>query len=328
MGVKREESPDFHHLTYDVVIGLVEEVLRVRCTNVCRPLNSYINRVYEVQPEGGEPVIAKFYRPGRWTRAALRDELEFLFELREADVPVVAPLIDGAGEALHAYQGTCFALFPKRGGRICDEPTREQWPQLGRLVGRVHQVGAARPSRDRITLTPARATSDQLDYILDRGQLPEEVFAAYEDAAEETLELIIPLFDEVPLHRIHGDLHHQNLIFRPEEAFTVIDFDDMAMGPAVQDVWMLLPGRVRDCRFELDLFLQGYETFRPFDHRQTALIEPLRAMRYIHFTAWCVRQAADGGFARLAPDWGTLPYWRREIEELRKQQQEILEAGR
>ena len=319
--------PDFHHLTYDVVIGLAEEALGVRCSNLCRPLNSYINRVYEVHPEGTEPVIAKFYRPGRWSRQALRDELEFLFELRDSEVPVAPPLGDSPDEALHEYEGTCFVLFPKRGGRICDEPTREQWQQLGRLVGRVHQVGAAHASRDRITLTPSEATSDQLDYILDHGRLPDEVFAAYEDAAEETLESIAPLFDEIPLQRIHGDLHHQNLIFRPGEAFTVIDFDDMAMGPAVQDIWMLLPGRVLDCRFELDLFLGGYEIFRPFDARQVALIEPLRAMRYIHFTAWCVRQAADGGFARLAPDWGSPSYWRQETHELRKQQQEIRDAG-
>jgi Ser/Thr protein kinase RdoA (MazF antagonist) len=316
---------DFHHLTYDVVIHQVEEALGVRCTNVCRPMNSYINRVYEVQTEGGEPVIAKFYRPGRWSREALQDEQHLLLELHEQEIPVIPPLGE-PGRTLREFEGTYFALFPKKGGRICDEPTPDQWRELGRLLGRVHLVCAAGTVRDRITLTPECATEDQVEYILESGLVADEQFDAYEAAAYDMLDLIEPLFEDTRLQRIHGDLHHQNLICRPGESFYIIDFDDMAVGPTVQDIWMLLPGRAVDARQELNLFLEGYETFRPFDAAQLRLIEPLRAMRFIHFTAWCARQAADGGFTRLAPDWGTTAYWRQEIHELRKQEQEIRDA--
>jgi Ser/Thr protein kinase RdoA (MazF antagonist) len=324
--VTAEEKPDFDHLTPDVVLHLVEEVLGVRCSNICRPLNSYINRVYEVHLEDDDPVIAKFYRPNRWSRDALQDEHDFLGELNAAEVPVVAPLAGREDRTLHELDGMYFALFPRKGGRICDEPTPDQWKELGRLLGRVHAVGARHTPRDRITLTPEAATTAQLDYILASGLVPREARADYEDAGRETLGTITPLFAEADCTRIHGDLHFQNLIYRPGECFYVIDFDDLAVGPPVQDVWMLLPGRLQDARREIDLFLEGYETFAEFPYPTLRLIEPLRAMRFIHFTAWCVRQAADGGFSRLAPDWGSSAYWKQEVHELRKQQTEIRDA--
>jgi Ser/Thr protein kinase RdoA (MazF antagonist) len=289
-------------------------------------LNSYINRVYEVHREEGDPVIGKFYRPGRWSREALQDEHDFLRELQEAEVPVVAPLAGVEAHTLHDFHGMAFALFPKKGGRICDEPSPDQWKELGRLMARVHVVGSRHEPRDRIVMTPDASTCAQLDYILRSGLIPRECRKDYEAAARETVELIEPLFEDVSRIRIHGDCHFQNLIYRPGESFFIIDFDDMAMGPPVQDVWMLLPGRLQDARREMDLFLDGYETFREFEHASLRLIEPLRAMRFIHFTAWCVRQAKDGGFARLAPDWGTAAYWKREIHELGKQQTEIADA--
>jgi len=317
---------DFDHLTPDVVLGLVEEVLGGRCTNICRPLNSYINRVYEVQREDGQAVIAKFYRPGRWSREALQDEHDFVLELQDAEVPVIAPLAGREEQTLHEFHGMFYALFPKKGGRICDEPTADQWRELGRLLARVHMVGSRRAPRDRIRLNPQGATAAQMDYILRSGLIPRECRQEYEAVARETVELVSPLFEDAPAIRIHGDCHFQNLIFRPGESFYVIDFDDMAVGPPVQDVWMLLPGRLQDARREMDGFLDGYEVFREFEHATLKLIEPLRAMRFIHFTAWCVRQAADGGFTRLAPDWGTATYWKQEIHELRKQQTEVLDS--
>lgn len=320
---KKKQRSDFDHLTPDVVLNIIEETLGARCSSVCRPLNSYINRVYDVPLEGREPVIAKFYRPGRWTRKALQEEHRFLLELAAAEIPVIAPIAAPSGETLHEVDGAYFALFPKKGGRICDEPSAEQWEQLGRLLARVHVVGSQSPAQHRIVMTPGESARDQLAYILDSGMVAAACSGEYEEAAWETLESIAPLFDEAGLIRIHGDCHRQNIIHRPGESFYIIDFDDMAQGVAVQDVWMLLPGRVVDARAELAAFLQGYETFRNFDRYELKLVEPLRAMRYIHFTAWCVHQAADGGFARLSPDWGADAYWRQQIHELRKQQQEI-----
>jgi Ser/Thr protein kinase RdoA (MazF antagonist) len=320
---------DFNDLTPDIVMNLVESTLGVRCSNICRQLNSYINRVFDVQLDDGAGVVAKFYRPARWSRAALQDEHDFLRELAAEEIPVIAPLADAAGRTLFTHEHLTFALFPKKGGRIGTEPTPDQWKELGRLLARVHLVGQARQPHDRIRFAPLHFRG-QLEYILASGLVDRSVRARYAETAEQTLRLVENHFDEVEMIRIHGDLHHQNIILRPGESFYVIDFDDMAVGPPVQDVWMLLPGRVKDALREVDLLVEGYETFRPFDRATLALVESLRALRYIHFTAWCVRQVADGGFRRLAPDWGSPAWWQQEIAELEKQQQEIrdsLESG-
>jgi Ser/Thr protein kinase RdoA (MazF antagonist) len=221
---------------------------------------------------------------------------------------------------------TRFAIFPKMGGRIIDEPSDDEWIELGRLVARVHSVGRQHDPEDRIFFTPADCSEAQINHIAQSGCLPNDLAAQWEDTALKLVDIVDPLFDEVYLHRIHGDLHPQNLIFRPGERFYVIDFDDMATGPAVQDIWMLLPGRLVDAIPETSLFLEGYETFLPFDRASLRLIEPLRFMRFIHFTAWCVTQAEDGGFARLAPDWGSHLHWKQEIRQMETQKVEIEDA--
>ncbi|HMP71644.1 MAG TPA: serine/threonine protein kinase [Kiritimatiellia bacterium] len=317
-------TSDFAHLTPDHVLATVEDALRRPFTNLCRPLNSYINRVFEVQADDGEWIIAKFYRPGRWSTAALNDEMTFLAELAAEDIPVVAPL--GPPGLRHDARGLPFALFPKRGGRPLVEPRPEQWQELGRLIARVHVVGARHPPEDRVELHPYEATSDHLDTILDFPFPHHSLHRDYEDIAEAILETIAPLFEDIPYLRIHGDCHSQNILARPGEPLTLIDFDDMAIGPAIQDLWMLLPDHLKHARQELDLILDGYRSFRTMPPREVNLIEPLRAMRFIHYTAWCVRQRADGGFARLAPDFGTPSYWKQEIDDLQRQQQEILDS--
>lgn len=314
---------DFSHLTPDRVIAQVEEALGIRCTNLCRQLNSYINRVYEVQAEDGRWIIIKFYRPGRWSSAALHDELEFLHELAEAEIPVVAPLVDRDKGLLVDSHGVFHALFPKLGGRPLVEPSQERWVELGRLLARVHEVGARHAPNDRIHLHPAVSTIDHLDAILDTEFPYESLRLDYADAVDDLIDLIAPLFEGLELIRIHADCHAQNLLERPDEPLHLIDFDDMATGPAIQDLWMLLPDRPDRCHAELEQFMEGYETFRAFPCHELKIIEALRAMRYIHYTAWCARQKADGGFNRLAPDWGTAAHWKKEVEDLRKQIAEI-----
>lgn len=316
----------FDGLTYDRVIDLTERAIGERSTNLCRPLNSYINRVYEVELESGEMIVTKFFRPGRWTRDAILDEQTFVFDLFESDVPVITPLGNGPKDAVHEDDDMVYVVYPKKGGRICDEPTDDEWTQLGRLVGRMHQVGAASTAAHRLTMSPETSTAHQLEHILHSGQVDSRWRDRYEQAANQLLDRISPLFSDTPTIRIHGDLHAQNIIHRPGESFYLIDFDDMVMGPAAQDIWMLLPGRVADTRRELDLFLDGYETFREFDYAQLKLVEPLRFMRFIHYTAWCVHQTADGSLSRLAADWGTSAYWQREIDEFEKQRVEIEDA--
>ena len=318
--------PDFSDLTPDTVLNLVEHALGRRCSNLCRPLTSYINRVYDLEMEDGTWIVVKFYRPGRWSRDALQDEQDFLFELNEREIPVIAPLKCADGQFLQDHHGMHFAVFPKKGGRACDEPTDRQWLELGRLLARVHGVGAMHPPRDRIEIGPRQSTAAQVEFILESDFVWPSLRKQYEDIVREVLDLISPLFDGVDKMRIHGDCHRNNILSRPGEPFTLIDFDDMAIGPAVQDLWMLLPGHVSQSLGELGLILEGYETFRELDRQTIRLIEPLRAMRFIHFTAWCARQKADGGFARMSPDWGTETFWKQEIHDLKQQRQEIVDS--
>jgi Ser/Thr protein kinase RdoA (MazF antagonist) len=332
-----EALADFSELSPDHVLHLVETALGRRSSNLCRPLGSYINRVYDVQMDDGTWVVVKFYRPGRWTRAALQDEQDFVTELAAAEIPVIAPLAGAGGATMHEHHGMFFALFPKKGGRALEEPDPAQWLELGRLLARLHTVGAQRQPRDRIRLGPRTSTVQHLDLIL-RSEFPSPgVRREYEQITTELVELIEPLFEDVDRVRIHGDCHRANILGRPgprsadgsagaREPFFLIDFDDMALGPPVQDLWMMLPGHVRDSRAELDRLLEGYETFRDFDYGTLRLIEPLRAMRMIHFTAWCARQKLDGGFAKVAPGWGTTAYWRQETADLERQRREVVDA--
>lgn len=316
---------DFSSLTPDLVIELIEKALGVRCSNLCRTLTSYINRVYDVQVDDGSWVVVKFYRPGRWNRDALQDEQDFVTELAEAELPVIAPIKGATGATLHDHDGLFFAIFPKKGGRPVDEFNDDQWKEFGRLMGRVHNVGAQRRPRNRLVIHPEKSTRDHVKAILALEFPSPGVRREFELTANELIEQIAPMFEDIASVRIHGDCHVANMLQRPGEPIYLIDFDDMASGPSVQDLWMMLPAHRKDSQRELDLLLDGYETFREFDYAELRLIEPLRAMRFIHFMAWCARQKADGGFARLAPDWGSASYWRQEIHDLRKQMQEIID---
>ncbi len=313
----------FAALTPDAVMDRAERASGRRVSGICRPLTSYINRVYEVGLEDGGFLVAKFYRPGRWTREALQDEQDFLLELAADEISVVAPLADAEGRTLHEEDGIFFALFPRMGGRPCDEPSREEWLQIGRLLGRIHQVGARHSAANRLELHPRKSSRTHLEFLRDSGAIPSEVQGRYLDVAQRLLDRIAPMFDGIETQRLHGDLHRMNLLWRPGEGFHAIDFDDMAMGPAIQDLWMLLPDRLPAARPEFELLLEGYDTFAEYDDAQTRLIEPLRAMRYLHYAAWCARQKADGGRGLLAADWGTAEFWRRELADLQRQARDI-----
>ncbi|MDA0989195.1 MAG: serine/threonine protein kinase [Verrucomicrobia bacterium] len=317
---------DFDHLTPELAMTYVEDALGKRLTSLYRPMNSYINRVFELECEDGSFVVAKFYRPRRWSVEALREEHAFLLELAAAEIPVIPPLRGPDDQTLFEADGMHFALFEKKGGRVCDEPNPEQWRMLGRLLARIHQVGESHPASHRIQLSPVTSTRDHLTAILDAGVIDPVAGDAYEDCVLTLIDEISPLFDDNTHIRIHGDCHMQNMIHRPGEGFFAIDFDDMAMGPPIQDIWMLLPGRVVDARREMAMLIDGYELFREFDDTQLQLVEPLRAMRFIHYTAWCARQVADGGFTRLAPDWGSPSFWQQEIRDLERQMDEIDDA--
>lgn len=313
----------FQELGPDQVLNLVEKELNIRCNNLFRPLNSYINRVYEVESLDKTRYVIKFYRPGRWSREAIREEHEFLLDLVEQEVPVIAPLSLANGGTLASCEDVHFSVFPKCGGRSVDEFNDEEWLQLGRLIGRAHKVGESRSAKHRISMTPLKSTTSQLNFLLDSRCIPEHLKLPLKEAGKAIIDDITPLFSGTDSIRIHGDCHFSNVIVRPGESFFLIDFDDMAMGPPVQDIWMLLPGGVEEAFVELDLFLEGYETFRHFDRRTLRLIEPLRAMRFIHYMAWCAHQVEEDGETRAVDGFGSEEYWLKEIADLEDQRDRI-----
>lgn len=306
-------------LTPEQILRQVESALGIVCSNLCRSYNSYINRVFEIEDEDGNGLVVKFYRPGRWSAQALQDEHDFLLELAAEEIPVIAPLPLKQGGTLGCCANIHFAIFPRKGGRCVDEFLDDQWLEIGRLLGRVHTVGARRLPRDRVRLHPASTTKTQLAFLRESGLLPEDLLGPYTHITEAIIAAIEPLFASGEAIRIHGDCHAGNLIHRPGESFFLIDFDDMAVGPAVQDFWLLLSGPLADCPIEVDLLLEGYETFRPFNRSTLRLIEPLRAMRFIHYAAWCAHQVLADGATSVIPDFGSRPYWQQEIADLHDQ---------
>jgi Ser/Thr protein kinase RdoA (MazF antagonist) len=312
------ECEDFTALTPEVMLEAVEGACGTRLLGFAQPHHSYINRVYELQTVSGERLIAKFYRPGRWTRPALLDEHEFLLECAAEEIPVVAPLAFG-GTTLGEAAGIFFAVFPKRWGRAFEATCEEDWRRLGRILSRLHVVGRRHAAAQRVVMHPAHSTTADVAQLRAADVVAPRQRPEFFSLAEEILALILPRFAEVPLQRIHGDCHRQNILERPGEGLMLIDFDDMVMGPVVQDLWMLLPDQVERSRREIGLILEGYETFQEFDDRNLALIEPLRAMRMLYFLAWCSRQAHDPNFTVKFPDWATDAYWRQQGSDLRQQ---------
>ena len=316
---------DFTELTPDLLIDAVEQALGRPMAGFVHALSSYINRVYELQTVDGTRVIAKFYRPGRWPREALQDEHDFVLECAVDEIPVIAPMELATGSTLGEAAGIFFAVYPKRWGRDFEATCEEDWRRLGRILGRLHATGSRAPASHRATLHPDRFTKEGLRQLLAGGFVASRHRQPFERVANEILDTIRPLFEEVELIRVHGDCHRANILERPDEGLLLIDFDDMAMGPRVQDLWMLLPEHAKGSRLELDLILEGYRVFCDFDTRSLQLIEPLRAMRILYFICWCSKQKNDPLFSRSFPNWGTDAFWGQQTNELYEQLEVIRE---
>ena len=229
------------------------------------------------------------------------------------------------GNTLYEDNGITFTLFPKRFGRKFEANQDEDWGRIGSLLGRIHSVGAQTIAPSRTNLHPAESTETHIVHLLDNGIVTPQHEDAFEEITDSILDLIDDLFDDAEFIRIHGDCHGGNLLDRPSEGIMIIDFDDMMMGPPVQDLWMLLPDQADKCRREFNLILKGYEQFREFDDNTFRLIEPLRAMRIIYFLSWCSRQVNDYRFRSLYPDWGSDAFWQNEIADLTHQRNIIRE---
>ncbi len=311
------EDEFFFKLTPERVLEAVEEGGFLPSGH-CQALNSLENRVYDVRLESGVHVVAKFYRPGRWDRDQILEEHDFLAQLRENDIPVCAPLEFPGGETLRRVEHMHFALWPRTGGRAPDEMSDGELEILGRLIARIHNTGAAKPASRRLTLNTETYIDRPLNYLIDNDFIPPHFLGRYREAAERVRETYLERSRDVPLHRIHGDCHTGNLL-NGREGWFFLDFDDFLTGPAVQDIWMLLPARDAEGLRRREVFLSAYRTFRDFESSWLRLIEPLRSMRFIHYAGWVARRIQDPAFPAAFPHFGTKEYWENETRDLEEQ---------
>jgi Ser/Thr protein kinase RdoA (MazF antagonist) len=305
---------DFLALTPDRVLRAVEAA-GLRPTGHCSPLVCLENRVYDVRLEDDTHVVLKFYRPGRWEREAILDEHRFLADLREHEIPVCVPLAFADGDTLREEGGIHYAVWPRTGGRAPDELHDGDLEVLGRLLARIHNVGAIAPAARRPTLDARSAVLAPLAALEEGGFLPAGIAGRYRAAAERVAALYAGWSADVPVHRIHGDCHVGNLL-RGDEGWFFLDFDDLVMGPAVHDVWMLLPGREPEDARRRARLIDAYRQFRDFDERWLRLVEPLRAFRFVSYAAWIARRWDDPAFRSAFPHFGTPAYWEAETRDL------------
>jgi Ser/Thr protein kinase RdoA (MazF antagonist) len=307
----------FLTLTPDRVLAAVEAG-GLPCNPVCYPLNSFENRVYEVELADRSRIVAKFYRPGRWSEATILEEHQFLDDLAADEIPVCTMRPFPGGGTLRQTDGIYYCLADRMGGRAPDELDGVTARRLGMLVGRMHNVAVRREAGHRLHLDAATYIREPIAWLEAHGTLPPRLRARYCDAAREAAGRIDERLKGVAVHRLHGDLHLGNLLFR-DGLLRLLDFDDMVIGPPVQDLWLALPGRDR---YTLDLreeFLEGYEQFRLFDRSTLSLVEPLRTLRIVHYAAWLARRWHDPAFPAAWPHFGTDEYWEKETEDLEAQ---------
>jgi Ser/Thr protein kinase RdoA (MazF antagonist) len=311
-------------LTPDCVLDALESV-GLRGDGRLLALNSYENRVYQVWLEEPEapPVVAKFYRPGRWTDAQIAEEHAFVAALAAREIPVVAPLAPGGPPArtLHRHAGFRFAVYPRQGGRPPELEQRATLEWIGRFLGRIHAVAATAPFRHRPALDVATFGVAPREYLLVHGWLPPDLVAAWESVSAQALDGVRRCYDRagaVRTLRLHGDCHAGNVLWT-DDGPHFVDFDDCRTGPAVQDLWMLLAGDRAAMTGQLRAVLDGYGRFHDFDARELALVEALRTLRLLHYSAWLGERWGDPAFPAAFPWFGTQRYWQDRILELREQ---------
>ena len=308
----------FQNLTPGFIMDAVES-LGFRCDCRTSPLNSYENRVYQVGLEEEEPLIGKFYRPGRWSDAQIIEEHRFCIELAEHELPVVAPWMNSAGETLFHHEGFRFTLYPRQGGRAPEFDNLDNLPVLGRMLGRIHRIGSVRPFARRPALD-SRSFGHASVELIREYFIPEEYRESYTAVTGQLLQEIDSITAEAcPRYiRVHGDCHAGNILWR-NGAPHFVDFDDAAMAPAVQDLWMMLSGERERQTAQLAALMEGYSEFNEFNPAELRLTEPLRALRMLHYSAWLARRWEDPIFPVTFPWFNTMRYWGEHILELREQ---------
>jgi Ser/Thr protein kinase RdoA (MazF antagonist) len=333
----------FESLTPDAVLDALDSV-GLRGDGRLTALSSYENRVYQVQLEDGSAVVAKFYRPARWSDAQIQEEHDFAAELMAAEIPAVGPLklqgqLVGGPQTLHHFGGFAFSVSPRRGGRPPELDDGEVLEWIGRFLARIHTVGAAKPFVCRPRLGVQSFGLESMQWLLEHDKLPLDVQSAWTRVCQNAIKLVaahapltgatgnIGLNDSgIRILRLHGDCHPGNILWTPADAALAagpgphfVDLDDARMGPAVQDLWMLLSGDRSQRTRQLGALVDGYEQFRDFDRRELALIEPLRTLRLIHYSAWLARRWDDPTFPVNFPWFGSSDYWQGQVQMLEEQ---------
>jgi len=317
--MSREQAHPYATLTPDRVLDAVESLGYLSDARIF-PLNSYENRVYQVGIEEAAPLVAKFYRPERWSDAAIIEEHRFSQTLADAEIPVVPPLADAHGDTLFTFEGFRFALFPRHGGHAPELDNFDNLYTLGSTLGRIHAQGAIQDFVHRPILDSQGFGYQSRAFLLEHDWLPREHRYEYSALTETLLEIIEARFarvDRLRTIRLHGDCHPGNILWR-DDAPHFVDFDDCRQGPPIQDLWMLISGDRDQQQLQLAEILEGYETFHPFNRAELQLIEPLRALRIMHYCAWLARRWEDPAFPMHFPWFNSDAYWMEHMMELRE----------
>jgi len=312
-------SAPYAGLTPETVLDALEAA-GLRGDGRLLALNSYENRVYQVWLEDATSVVAKFYRPERWSNAQILEEHAFIAELAEHEIPAVPPLALN-GRTLSEHAGFRYAVFPRRGGRTPELERRDTLEWIGRFLGRIHAVGAVRPFAVRPALDMESFGREPRDWLLAHALLPADLRAAWQGAVDLALQAVAHCYERAGARdalRLHGDCHAGNILWT-DQGPHFVDFDDARTGPAVQDLWMLLSGDRASMSRQLGWVLSGYEQFRAFEARELHLVEALRTLRLVHYAAWIARRWEDPAFPAAFPWFGSQRYWQDRILELREQ---------
>lgn len=315
---------DFSSLTPDCVLDAMH-AHGFHCDGRLLVLNSYENRVYQLGMDDAPPLVVKFYRPLRWSDAQIREEHQFVSQLSEAEIPVVPALVSANGDSLREFLGFRFAVFPRQGGRApeLDQQGTLEW--IGRFLGRIHAIGVQQAYRHRPAINVDTYGVTSLHYLLDHACIPTDIVNAYESTALMMLDAVRALYEragDVDILRLHGDCHMGNVLWTDSGAHPgphFVDFDDSRMGPAIQDLWMLLSGSRQEMQAQLCDILLGYEDFCTFNSAELHLIEALRSLRLLHYSAWLAQRWSDPAFQQAFPWFGTQRYWQDRILEMREQ---------
>jgi Ser/Thr protein kinase RdoA (MazF antagonist) len=310
---------DFANLTPDHMLDAIEAT-GIQCDGRFLALNSYENRVYQVGTEDG-PVVAKFYRPNRWSNEAIIEEHQFTQDLAEQEIPVIAPKLDKTGKSLLQHGTYRFALYPCRGGRELELDNPDHLEQIGRFIGRIHAFGATKPFQHRATLNIESLAKKPRAWLLENNFIPAHLLAAYTSITGDLIQQIehkYELAGNVQQIRLHGDCHPGNILWT-DGGPHIVDFDDARMGPAMQDLWMFLSGDRNYMTSRLADLLEGYTQFYDFNPMELQLIEALRTLRIIHYAFWIASRWDDPAFPRAFPWFNSTRYWEDHVLSLREQ---------